>query len=524
MAVKPAVTRTSVSSTNRTPFRPFRLSIVLACAASLALTGCGTLTGLPAHGGGKRFATEQRLVSASIRAALKDIDVRSLKGKRAALIFDLISDEGGGSFNGGRWSPGLLFSVGTMTSPVTTTSNAFQVYNLGESGSSYSNTNSGGGSSSVSTTLQNGSNTNTGTTGTTGSSTNQSSGSNTSTGSSSGSSTNTSTTTGSGTNGSTTTGSNSATTTGSSTNNSTTTNNGGSSGSSSSNTGGTTTNTSFNQTDNSTNVTVGTGTNTSTTNGTNSSTTNGTSTNTSTTNGSGTNTSTNTGSGTNTSTGSGTNTSTANSSGSGTNTGQSTTTTTGSNDSSSSTGGGYNTNRQTVSPSPSETVTQTKGMHRDHTATLAYKGLGEYQNFPVPKSDASLLMGLVRTYMMLNGVIPTTPNDPTAEVLVYVTVDIFGTVRSRFDALLYNNETVKAETSFEIMAFDRDGKIILRPQVANREAQYQEHYLLWTGPLTTKERVYQGQGLLVDFTDVDGSKGAYNSKEPVAREFMGGKN
>jgi len=43
--------------------------------------------------------------------------------------------------------------------------------------------------------------------------------------------------------------------------------------------------------------------------------------------------------------------------------------------------------------------------------------------------------------------------DPKADVLVYV----FGTVRSHFDALAYN-ETVKAETSFEISAFDRDGK------------------------------------------------------------------
>ena len=155
---------------------------------------------------------------------------------------------------------------------------------------------------------------------------------------------------------------------------------------------------------------------------------------------------------------------------------------------------------------------------------MQYKGLGEYQNFPVPKSDASLLMGLVRNYMLLNGVTPTTPNDPTAEALVYVTVDIFGTVRSRFDAILYNNETVKAETSFEIMAFDRQGKNILKPQVSNAEAQYREHYLLWAGPLTTNEKVYQGQGLLVDFTKVDGKKSTYNSPVAVEREFVGGKN
>lgn len=502
MARQPTVTPTSDSALVRSSLRP---PVILLSLVSLALTGCGTLTGLPAHGGGKRFATEQRLVSASIRSALMDIDVTPLKGKRAALIFDLVADEGGGSFNGGRWSPGLLFSVGSMTSPVTTTTNAFQVYNLAEAGTNYSNSSSGGGGTSVSTTLQSGTNTGTGSSNTDGSSTSTGSGSSTNTSSSNGTNSNT-------TNGSST---GTSTTNGSGTNNSSTTNTGTSSGNSTSTTGGTTTNTNFNQADNSTNTTTGSGTNTSTTNnsGTNSSTSNGSS------------ASTTTGSGTSTNSGSGTNTSATNSTNNSTGNSQSTTTTTSSNSGTNRNSGGHNSQRQEVTPSPTESTTRTEGTKREHTATLAYRGLGDYQNFPVPKSDASLLMGLVRTYMLLNGVTPTAPNDPNAEVLVYVTVDIFGTVRSRFDVLLYNNETVKAETSFEIMAFDRDGKnLLMRPQVSNREAQYQEHYLLWAGPISTKERVYQGQGLLVDFTKVDGSKRAYNPSEPVVREHLGGKN
>ncbi|MEQ1536986.1 MAG: hypothetical protein ABL923_14015 [Burkholderiaceae bacterium] len=46
-----------------------RKTVVLVFAfvlASLFLTGCSTLTGIPSHGGGKRYAEEQRLVSASI--------------------------------------------------------------------------------------------------------------------------------------------------------------------------------------------------------------------------------------------------------------------------------------------------------------------------------------------------------------------------------------------------------------------------------------------------------------------------
>jgi hypothetical protein len=153
--------------------------------------------------------------------------------------------------------------------------------------------------------------------------------------------------------------------------------------------------------------------------------------------------------------------------------------------------------------------------------------LGEYQNFPVPKSDASLLMGLVRNYLMLKGVVPTTPNDPNADVLLYVTVDIFGTVRSRFDALLYNNETVKAETGLEIMAFDRTGQLVLAPQSSNREARYREHYVLWTGPVTSHEQVYPGQGLLVDFSQVRPNPNpnpAIPVMQRIEREHPGGNN
>lgn len=455
-------------------------TVLLGLVALLVLASCGTLTGIPAHGGGKRFATEQRLVSASIRAALKDIDVTALRGKRAALVFDLVADEGGGTLSGGRWTPGLLFSAGSVLSPVTTTSNAFQVFNLAESGGNYSNSGSSGGTTTVSTTLQSGSNTSSGSSTQQGSS--SSNGSSTSDGSTSSSGTNTSS--------------------GSNTNTSNTTNTGTSSGGSTSTTGGTTTNSNFNQTDSSTNATTGSGTSTS----------------------SGTNTqnTTNTGSGTTTqdttSSGSGTNNNT------GSNSGTSTTTSTSSNNGGSTTRGGFNSQRQTVSPTPSETTSVTEGTRREHTATLQYKGLGDYQNFNVPKSDASLLMGLVRNYLLFSGVIPTTPTDPSAEVLVYITVDIFGTVRSRFDALVYNNETVKAETSFEISAFDREGKLIMRPQVANRESRYREHYLMWAGPVTTNERVDQGQGLLVDFTDVDGSKASYNAAAPVERTHLLGKN
>ena len=67
-------------------------------------TGCGTFTGIPAHGGGKRFSQEQRIVSASARSTIEKIDVSALYGRKVAVVYDFISDEGGGTLSGGRFN------------------------------------------------------------------------------------------------------------------------------------------------------------------------------------------------------------------------------------------------------------------------------------------------------------------------------------------------------------------------------------------------------------------------------------
>ena len=74
-------------------------------------------------------------------------------------------------------------------------------------------------------------------------------------------------------------------------------------------------------------------------------------------------------------------------------------------------------------------------------------------------------MGLVRQYLLLSGVQPTIPTDPEANVILYVTVSVFGLVRSRFDAHLFNQESVIAETAIEMTAFDKQGNIIMRPRM-----------------------------------------------------------
>lgn len=62
-----------------------KLQVTALILTAFLLTGCGTLTGIPSHGGGKRFAVEQELVAASSRAAVKDMDLSALQGRKVAL-------------------------------------------------------------------------------------------------------------------------------------------------------------------------------------------------------------------------------------------------------------------------------------------------------------------------------------------------------------------------------------------------------------------------------------------------------
>lgn len=500
----------------------FGISVLVA-----SLSACGTLTGIPSHGGGKRFAIEQRLVSASIRSTLMDIDVSALRGQRVAIIYDIVADEGGGSISGGRANILGAATAGYLLSPVTATNSAFQIFNLTDSGSNYNNTGTGQSQNTASTT-----NIVSNTHGTQNGTQNIGATSGTSTGTSSTTLNNPSVTTTSSTNPVTTTSTinqgdsqttvNTGAVTTTSTMNQGATNTTVTPGTTTTTTGtvvttqSTTPETSATTTGVSTsssttgantttqNTTTQPTTSTTTTGATNSTQTTAANVGTSNTTSNGmasTNASVNTSTGTTAETGTQTHNTTANQN---TNTAQNST-------------GGDTRRRQDISPQPVYSTQQTKGLQQTRSATIQYQGLGEYTNFNVPKSDASLLMGLVRTYLLLNGVEVTVPTDPSASAILYVSVDIFGIVRSRFDAYVYNQESVLADTAIEMVAFDRTGKIIMRPRSANNEAKYDERYFFWAGPFKTDEEVRTGKGLLVDYSQVDGTKATYPSKKKLSR-------
>ena len=316
--------------------------------ALLFLSGCGALTGIPGHGGGKRFAIEQELVAGATRAAIKEIDVSIIRGKKVNLYVNAIGDTGAGNLIGGRFSVISQLRGDYIQTPVVTETSIYPRY-------------------TAFTTAQ--------------------------------SSTRTS-----------------------SENNSRTSQGG--------------------------------------------------------------------------------------------------ITSTTSSDGSSSSSSTEKTTTDTLLPSPTSKETQQKGSGGEIQAGVEYKGLGAYTNSEeITSNDLQYLSALLQTYLFLQGVYIVPPSE--AEVDVYVTVDVFGTVRTRIEWFLANNEILRARTTLEVMAVDHlTGRLVMPPQTAGTEAEYNEQYILWAGPVIIRKYLKDGDPLLSDFTDLrekkDGSTSGRPVEQPVA--------
>ena len=312
----------------------------------LLLGACGSLTGIPGHGGGKRFAVEQELVAAATRATIKKIDLSAIRGKKVNLFVNAIGDTGNGNLIGGRFSVVSQLRGDYIQTPRVVERSTYPRYTQTTSSSSTTSTSSHN--------------------------TNTSSGATTTSGNDSSSFS-------------------------------------GSSGS-------------------------------------------------------------------------------------------------GSSSSSSSTSSHGST--ETLLPSPDQTVSRQKGSGHEIQIGMEYKGLGAYQNSDrISSDDLQYLSGLFQMFLFLRGVYIVPPSE--AEVDVYITVDVFGTVRTRVDWFLANNEILRAKTAIEVMAVDHlSGKLVMAPQSASVEAEYNEQYILWAGPVMIKKYLKKSEPLLSDFSDVKGKRDA----------------
>ena len=93
------------------------------------------------------------------------------------------------------------------------------------------------------------------------------------------------------------------------------------------------------------------------------------------------------------------------------------------------------------------------------------------------------------------------PNE-IADCYLFVNIDVFGTIRSRTELQLLNQEKLAAETKLEYFAVDKNNNLLISPKSSSYSADYQENYLLWTGPIAKNKNIKEAEKLLVDFSDV----------------------
>lgn len=158
---------------------------------------------------------------------------------------------------------------------------------------------------------------------------------------------------------------------------------------------------------------------------------------------------------------------------------------------------------ETANQYPSLKQTSQEGTGMVGQVGVEYKGLGAYHNSEeITSNDLLYLSALMQTYFFLQGVYVVPPSE--AEVDVYITVDVFGTVYTRVDWFVANNEILRAKTSLEVLAVDHiSGELLMKPQVASSESIYNEQYVLWAGPVKIRKSLQKGAPLLSDFTDLN---------------------
>jgi len=156
----------------------------------------------------------------------------------------------------------------------------------------------------------------------------------------------------------------------------------------------------------------------------------------------------------------------------------------------------------TTTTSTLNSAEETSGGGHDASINIGFNGIPNFINASVlnPK-DALFLSSIIQEYITLNGAYLTPIED--AEYLIYVNVDVFGTIRSRTDWLLKNSESLKAKTAIEVGILNlATRKLAVKPQVSSYEAEYNENYVLWMGPISIDKTIKESDGLLSDFIDM----------------------
>ncbi len=162
------------------------------------------------------------------------------------------------------------------------------------------------------------------------------------------------------------------------------------------------------------------------------------------------------------------------------------------------------TEATSVLNAPSQSQTRTEGSGHSSSVGLRVGGTGDYRNETQIQNprDVTYLTNLLQTIFFLRGIDVVPPSQ--ADTDVFVTVDVFGTIRSRTEWHISNKERLIAVTKLELFGIDRKSrKVIMPPRVSAFEAKYEEQFALWAGPIKVTKEVSKSKTLLVDFADVE---------------------
>ena len=162
-----------------------------------------------------------------------------------------------------------------------------------------------------------------------------------------------------------------------------------------------------------------------------------------------------------------------------------------------------NTQSTSVLNSPSHSRSKTGGASSTSNIGLNINGQGDYRNETLITNpqDTTFLNSIIQTIFFLRGIeiVPA----QYADTIMFINIDVFGTIRSRTELHLYNAETLKAQTKLEYFAIDKNNKqLLIKPTTTAYEVQYQERYALWTGPYAIHKNIKAADGLMVDFSDI----------------------
>ena len=175
---------------------------------------------------------------------------------------------------------------------------------------------------------------------------------------------------------------------------------------------------------------------------------------------------------------------------------------------------------------PSQARSKTGGANSTSNIGLNINGQGDYRNETLITNpqDTTFLNSLIQTLFFLRGIeiVPA----QYADTIMFINIDVFGTIRSRTELHLYNAETLKAQTKLEYFAIDKaSNQLLIKPTTNAYEAQYQERYALWTGPYAINKNIKAADGLMVDFSDIEpyahSTQGSLKSDEPNPTHHSG---